>query len=226
MIGSALKDASIICRKDLRLEWRSKIALNHALPFVLAIVMLFAFALDVDSDTLVKATSGLFWVTVLFASNLLIQRSSSVEAQDGIGDALKLSGMSPAGMFLGKTAALFIQLIVIEAVLVTAVVVFYGIEITGVALLAAVVPLTTLSLAAAGSIYGPLAAGLSGRETVLPLLFLPVVAPVLLAATRASEVALERAVGGGWPWVAMLGMLSFMYLALGTLLWGPLLEET
>ena len=64
------------------------------------------------------------------------------------------------------------------------------------------------------------------RDTALPLLLLPVLAPVLLAATSAFNVALGYSAGGGWPWAGMLGIVGALYLALGTAVWGPLLEET
>lgn len=221
-----LRDAWLVCAKDLRLEWRTRVAMTHVAPFVLTVVMIFAFALDVDSDTLERATSGVYWVTVVFAATLLVQRTSMVERPDGLVDAVRLSGLSPAGWYLGKTAALLVLLAAVEILLGVAVVVFYGITLSGWALLISTALVATLAVAAAGSTYGPLAAGLAGRETVLPLLFLPVLAPVLLSATRAFEIALGRGVGGGWSWVALLGMLSVIYLGLGLVLAGPLLEES
>ena len=84
----------------------------------------------------------------------------------------------------------------------------------------------TIGLAAAGSLYGVLAAGLRVRETLLPLLLLPVVAPVLLGATRAFEAALGQSVADGWPWVGLLTIFAVVYLAFGVLAFGPLLEES
>jgi hypothetical protein len=49
---------------------------------------------------------------------------------------------------------------------------------------------------------------------------------VLLAATRAFEIALGDTAGGGWPWAGMLGIVAAVYLILGLAVWGPLLEET
>ena len=83
-----------------------------------------------------------------------------------------------------------------------------------------------LIVEAAGSLYGPLAAGLRGRESVLPLLILPILAPVLLAATRAFDVAFGTVVGAGWPWVAMLGMLAATYVLAGAATAAVVLEET
>ena len=81
-------------------------------------------------------------------------------------------------------------------------------------------------LAAAGTVYGVLAAGLRVRETLFPLLVLPVVAPVMLGATRAWEAALDGVPSEAWPWVQLLGVFGVIYIAIGWLAFGPLLEET
>ena len=221
-----LADAWLIAGKDLRLEARSRVAVTQVVPFVLAVVVLFAFALDPDSGALRRATSGLFWVTVLFASVIIVQRAFAIEREDGITDALRLSGLAPAGIFLGKVISLVVQLLVVEVLLALAMVIFYDVSLGGLALLVTVTVIATVAIAAAGSIYGPLAAGLRVRDTLLPLLLLPVLAPVLLGATRAWEIALGRGVGGGWPWAGMLGIFAVVYLTFGMAVWGPLLEET
>ena len=96
------------------------------------------------------------------------------------------------------------------------------------ALLLASALAATCGLVAVGTLYGGLAAGLRVRDTLLPLLLLPVVAPVLIGATRAFESALGiggRAVSEGWPWVGLLTVFSLAYTALGLVAFGPLMEE-
>jgi len=97
-----MRDAWLVLVKDLRLERRSKVGIAQVLPFAILVLMLFAFALDPDRGVLERATPGLFWVAVLFSSVLTLQRSFGVEAEDGVLDALRLTGMSPAGVFLDK----------------------------------------------------------------------------------------------------------------------------
>ncbi|MDZ7732298.1 MAG: heme exporter protein CcmB [Acidimicrobiia bacterium] len=81
-------------------------------------------------------------------------------------------------------------------------------------------------MAAAGSLYGVLAAGLRVRETLLPILLLPVVAPVLIGATQAFEAAFDGVPAEGWPWVGLLGIFAVVYTAFGSVAFGPLLEES
>jgi heme exporter protein B len=220
------RDAALVAGKDLRIEARSRDATSQVVPFALLVLVLFAFALDPDRGVLTRAAPGLFWVAVLFSAVLAVQRSFAIESEDRARDGLRLSGLDPAGIFLGKAGAVALELLLLEVLLGIGVVVLYDTHLGGGALLAITCVLATAGLAAAGTLYGVLAAGLRVRETLLPLLLLPVVAPVLLAATRASEAALGGAVGDGWPWVRLLTVFAVLYVAFGVLAFGPLLEES
>lgn len=220
------RDAALVAGKDLRIEWRARVATNQVAPFAGLVLVLFAFALDPDRGVLARAAAGLFWLAVLFAALLAVQRSFAVEAGDGGRELLRLTALDPAGIFLGKAAAVAVQLLALEALLAVGVVVLYGVPLRGAALLVATCLVATAGLAAAGTVYGVLAAGLRVRETLLPLLLMPVLAPVLVAATRASEAALGLGLDDGWRWVQLLAAFSAIYLAFGVFAFGPLLEET
>jgi heme exporter protein B len=219
------RDALLVAGKDLRIEARSRVATNQILPFALLVLLLFAFALDADRGLLSSVAAGLYWVTVLFAGLLAVQRSFALEAGDDARDALRLSGMDGAGIFLGKAAAVAAQLLALEVLLALGVIVFYDASVHGAGLLLLTCLLATAGIAAAGTVYGAVAAGLRVRDTLLPLLVLPVLAPVLLAAARASEAALGTTSADGWPWVRLLAVFTAVYVAFGVLAFGPLLEE-
>ena len=220
------RDAVLVLGKDLRIEARSRVVTNQIAPFALLVLLLFAFALDPDSGVLARATAGLFWIAVLFSAILALQRAFGIEATDANRDGLRLSGLDPVGIFFGKCGAVALQLIALEVLLFLGVVVLYGTEVSGPGLLVLTALAATAGVAAAGSVYGVLAAGLRVRETLIPLLLLPVVAPVLIAATRAFEAALDGQTSEGWPWVGLLVGFAVVYLILGTFAFGPLLEET
>ncbi len=222
------RDAVLVAGKDLRIEARSRVATNQVLPFAFLVLILFAFALDADRGLLSTVAAGLFWVTVVFSGILAVQRSFAIEAGDDARDALRLSGLDGAGIFLGKAGAVAAQLLVLEVVLAAGVVVLYDVDPRGLGLLALTCVLATCGLAAAGTVYGAVAAGLRVRETLLPLLVLPVLAPVLLAAARASEAALgspAATLTDAWPWVRLLAVFSTIYVTFGIIAFGPLLEE-
>jgi len=219
------RDATLVASKDLRIEWRSRVGINQIAPFAVLILVLFAFALDPDKGLLTKATPGLYWVAVLLCGLLAVQRSFAVEASDGATDALRLSGIEPSALFLGKAAAVLLQILVLDVVLLVGVTILYGTTFTGWVLVVGTVVSASVGIAAAGTLYGVLAAGLRVRETLLPLLLLPVLAPVLIGSTRAFEAALAGTTSEGWLWFGLLSVFALIYVAAGAALFGPLLEE-
>ena len=218
-------DARLVAAKDLRIEWRARTTLGQVVPFALLVLVLFGFALNANRPTLRLATPGLLWMTALFATVVAVQRSVAVESDDGARRVLLLSGMAPAACFLGKAAAVAVQLLVVEAVLLPGSVLLYGAEVESVVLAAATCAVATVGLAAAGSLLGAVVAGVRAHQTVLPILLLPVVAPVLIAATRAFEDALGTVAVNGWSWVGLLAGFAAVNVALGAVAYGALLED-
>jgi len=173
-----------------------------------------------------RVAPGLFWVTVLLAALLGISRAFSIEAEHGARDGLRLSGLDGSSIFLGKAAALALELLIFEALLTVGVVVLFDVRLGSLVPLVLATLAATVGLAAAGTLYGVLAAGIRARETLVPVLLLPVVAPVLLGATRAWEASIDGITSDAWPWVALLGIFAVLFVGIGMLAFGPLLEES
>jgi heme exporter protein B len=222
--------ARLIAAKDLRIERRSRVLLNQVLPFAGVTMVMFAFALDA-SNVLERVAPGLVWLATLFSLLVLVQRSFAVEGEDGALDTLRVAGVDPVAIYWGKSLALAAQLAVLEVVLIGTAVLLYGADVPlgGVVLLVTTLVTATCGLACVGTLYGGLTAGLSGRETLLPLLVFPVVAPVLIGATRAVESALGTggvALAEGWPWIGLLAVFAVAFGVGGALAFGPLLETS
>ncbi len=219
------RDALLVAGKDLRIEWRSRVALGQVAPFALLVLVLFGFALDAERPALLRFAGGLFWVTVLLSLLLAVQRAYAIESADGAIDGLRRSGIEPASVFLGKTAAVSIQIAVLEVLLGIGIVVLYDARVESPVLLVTAGAAAAVGAAAAGTLYGALAAGTRARETILPILLLPVLAPVLIGATRAFGDALGATAVDGWAWTGLLAAFAALYVAFGTLAFGVLLEE-
>jgi heme exporter protein B len=220
----------LVAAKDLRIEMRSRVLVNQVLPFAAIVMVLFAFALDKD-DLLVRVAPGLLWLATLFSMLVVVQRSFAVEAADGALDALRTAGIPAQGIFFGKAIALGLQLLVLEVLLFLAAFVLYDSRVgfAGVGLLITSALAASCGLGLVGTLYGGLTTGTKGRESLLPLLLLPVVAPVLIGATRATEAALG--VGGismreGWAWVAMLVIYALLFGIGGSIGFGPLVDDS
>ncbi len=218
------RDAGLVAGRDLRIEARSRVTVRQVAPFALLVLLMFGFALDPDRGVLERATPGLYWVTVLFSALLALARSAILDEADGTRDAVRLSALDPAGVFLGKALAVAAELAALEILLGAGVVILYGADPAGVGLLALTCVAATVAVAATGTLYGALVSGLRARETLLPLLLLPVLAPVLIGATRAFEAALDGTPADGWPWCGLLAAFAVLYSVAGALAYGTLLE--
>lgn len=219
------RDALLVAGKDLRVEWRSRVGLNQVVPFALVVLVLFGLALGPDRRVLGPAMAGLFWIAVAFSAVLAIQRSFAIEAADDARDGLRLSGLDAGGIFVGKATAVAAQLLVLEVVLGLVASLLYETPLAGIGILVVSCVLATAGLAAVGILYGVVAAGTRVRETLLPLLFFPLVAPVLIAATKAWDAALAGTWRNGVGWLTVLAVFASAYTAIGTVAFGPLLED-
>jgi heme exporter protein B len=198
------------------------------LPFAAIVIVMFAFAID-DLSLLPVVGPGLIWLATTFSLLVLVQRSFAFETEDAALDALRTAGLPTSALFWGKTLAMAVQLFVLVAVLVAVAVPLYDLRLRpgGIVLLVTTALAATCGLAAVGTLYGGLAAGARGRETLLPLLLLPVVAPALIGATRAVEPALgaDLKVSEGWPWMGLVALFAVLFGIAGTVAFGPLIED-
>ncbi len=218
------RDAALVAGKDLRIELRSRVGLWQVVPFAFLVLVLVAFAIGPDTASLRHAAPGIFWIAVLFSTVLSVQRSVAIESGEGTRDGLRLSGIDPAGIFLGKAAAVGLQLMILQIVLWVGVTFLFNVRVHVVWLAIATSLLATVGLACAGVLYGALSAGLRVRDTLLPILVLPVLAPVLLAGSKAWQSALDGNAGSGAEWLRILIPFALIYLVVGIVLYGPLQE--
>ena len=216
--------------KDLRIELRSRILINQVLPFAAIVMVLFAFALDSD-DLLERVAPGWSgWRRCSACSSSCSGRSPSRPP------TVRSTRFAPPGYQRRASSSASpwrspLQLLVLEALLFLAAFVLYSSRFSGsgLALLITSALAASCGLGLVGTLYGGLTAGTKGRESLLPLLLLPVVAPVLIGATRATEAALG--VGGismreGWAWVALLAVYALLFGIGGSISFGPLVDDS
>lgn len=220
-----------VAAKDLRIELASRVGLGQILPFGVVVLFLFAFAIDPGRGVLGRLAPGLFWVAVLLSMLLVVGRSQANDAAPGVRDALRLSGIDPAHVFAGKVVALAAQLLALELLLAVGVAVLYDLDTsrigaTEAALIALTALATTAAVSAAGTIHGALVAGAGARESLLPLLLLPALAPVLIGATSATEAGVDGVPGEGWGWAGLVALFAVIYMVAGWATYETLMETT
>ena len=224
-----MKHAIVVARKDLLIELRARLLMIRVVPFALLVLVLFAVALD-SEPLILRAAAGLVWLAMLFSSLLIVQRSFDVETNDGAIDVLLTGTVEPAQVYLGKTIAAFVQLVSLAATLVVGAIVLYGASVTAsrVVLLVTTVLCAAAGLASVGTLYGAVVANMNGRDSLLPLLALPVLAPLLIGASRATEAAFGSQTidtASGWAWVGLLAVFAVAFVSAGAAAFGTLMES-
>lgn len=224
-----MRHALIVARKDLLVEVRSRLLIVRVAPFALLVLVLFAVALD-SEPLILRAAAGLVWLAMLFSTMLLVQRAFDIESEDAALDMLLTSTVEPAQVFFGKALAAFVQLVLLGSLLLVGAIVLYGASVSGehIVLLVTIVVCASAGLACVGTLYGAVVVNLTGRDSLLPLLALPVLAPLLIGASRATEAAFGSATidtSSGWAWVALLGVFAVTFGAAGAAAFGPLSES-
>jgi len=176
-------------RKDLRLEWRTKDSINGMLFFSLLIVVVLAMAFDPGSHPVMtrEISGGVLSIAVLFAAMTALNQSWARETQNHVLDAHRMSPAPASALFVGKALANFVFVSAVELVLAPVFAVFYNLHPLGEAWkLLVILPLGTWCLVVNGTFFAALSLRTRHRETLLPLVLLPVSMPALLALIQAT----------------------------------------
>jgi heme exporter protein CcmB len=221
---SAWADATAIAVKDLRVELRARHAAIVIAPFVATFVVAFGLAIGPGVGLLRQTIPGLTWLAGLFAIVLAARRAYESEFADESITGLLLAPIEKSVVFIGKAAALGLQILVVQAFVLTLIALLYGLPGLGSASgLALTVPLGALGLGALGALLGAVASSPRTRESMLPLLLFPLAAPLLLATAGATERAIHGVVAVNW--LSLLAVFDLMFWSLGTLLYGATMED-
>jgi heme exporter protein B len=226
-IRTDLGVAWAIARKDALSELRGRQAAGSTLFFAALVLLLFGFALGPDTRRLTEAAPGLLWLAIVFGGLLTVARLHQLETEDGALDELARYPVERRAIYLGKAIAGLGAMLVLGGVLLPVVAILYGIDLLGAApALVLALVLGSIGFAAVGTFYAGVTVRLRAREVMLPLLMLPVIAPLLLAAVKATAAAL-----GGDPlgelasWLQLLAGYDLVMLLAGAAGYGFLLEE-
>jgi heme exporter protein B len=226
-LRSEARIALAVARKDALAELRGRHATVSTMFFAAIVLLLFGFALGPDSARLAAAAPGLLWLAVVFAGILAVSRLHLLETDDGALEQLALYPVQRRAIYAGKALGGFGVMLVIGAVVLAAVGILFAIDVVSAWLpLLVTIVLGALGVAAVGTFYAGITVRLRAREVMLPLLMLPVLAPLLLGAVKATSAALAGdPFGELGSWLQLLVAFDVIMLAAGLATYGYLLED-
>jgi heme exporter protein B len=177
-----MRDAAALARKDLLLELRGRDTLPAMALFVVAMLVVFRFALPAEQE---GAAAGLLWVAILFTALLGLTRAFVPEREQQVLDALVLAPCDRSAIWAGKLVAVLAFLLAVEAIAVPVFWIFF--QPLGAAALVAML-LANVGICAVGTLLAAMAAAGRARELLMPLLFLPLAIPILVGGVGATVV--------------------------------------
>lgn len=217
-----------ILRKDLALELRTRQSVVAMALFSVTVFILFHFGLNRD-ELDGELASGVLWVTILLAAVLGVNRLFATEREGGALDGVLLAPIDRTAIYVAKATALFLYLVVLELIAIPA----FAILLLGPGLggafpeLLAILALANLGLAAVGALVAGIAAEARSREVVVPLMLLPLVVPVLIAAANATKplLAVSAHPADLGKWLGFMGIFDMVFVLLSVAVFDFLLED-
>jgi heme exporter protein B len=220
-----LKVVLALIRKDLQAELRSRELMATMLLFALLSVLAFSFALELDRVAREEVVSGVLWVTVIFASILGLNRSMAMERENGSMDALLLTPIDRSSIYVGKLIGNYLFTGMVGFVLLPLMTVLYNINMVSLWVILTLL-LGTLGICITGTLLAAMTVQTRAREALLPIVLLPVVLPILLAAVKATTGITSAAPIADWQiWIQILAIVALIYLVLCVLLFAYVIEE-
>ncbi|HSY73313.1 MAG TPA: heme exporter protein CcmB [Alloacidobacterium sp.] len=210
--------------KDIRLEWRSKDAINSMLFFALLVVVLFSLAFDPTRESSRQIAGGILCVATMFASVSALNQAWARELRHQVLDAQRMTPAPANSLFLGKVLSNFLFVTVVELILTPVFIIFYNLHALGNGwLLALVLPLGTWALVVNGTFFAALSIRTRNRELLLPLLLFPLFIPALLGMVLASSYILTGEQDPGL-WIRFLAGYDVIFTTICLLLFEIILH--
>lgn len=224
-MSEALIKIVAIFWKDMLTELRTKEIIVSVLVFALLVLVIFSFAFGTGVDRTEMVAPGILWVALTFGGIIGLNRVFAVEKENSRLEGLMLCPVDRAVIYWGKLASSFTFMLAVAAVLTPIFLVLFNLPIFLPRLALIIIP-ALLGFAAVGTLFSALAANTRARDIMLPILFLPVVVPVIVAAVKATGPVLA-----GRPWEAMstwlqiIVVFDIIYLVVATLVFEFVVEE-
>ena len=210
--------------KDLRMEWRSKDAINSMVFFALLVVVIFSFAFNPTAEESRRIAGGLMWTAFLFSAVVALNQTWARELRNNVLDAYRVSPAPANALFLAKTVGNFFFVVVLEGLMTPLFIIFYELRSIGpVWQLVVVALLGTWALVVNGTFFAALSIRTRNREIMLPLILFPISIPALLAMVDATTSILTGEASPDF-WMKLLAVYDIVFTAICLLLFETVLN--
>ena len=220
-----LRPVLALAWKDVMLELRTKDIVVSVLLFSLLVIVIFNFAINPTPQNVAVVAPGILWVAITFGGVLGLTRAFALEKEQGNFHGLMLAPVGRDAIFFGKMLGIFVFMTVVEVFTYPIFAILFNLSLVVPELLL-VALLATLGIAAIGTVFSAMAVNTRSREVMLPILFLPVVIPLIIGAVEATGVII-RGEGSGdlLRWLPLLAAFDAVFLVVCPIAFNMVVEE-
>lgn len=210
-LAAFLRKVWAVAAKDIRAELRAKEVASTMIVFGLLAVMIFGLAFDLRVPRSEMVVPGILWVIVLFAGVLGLHRSFGAEVDRDTLAGLLLAPVEPSAIYFGKLLSNLLYLFLLELCVLPVLLVMFDVNLFQPLILLGLF-LGTIGYAEVGTFFAALTANSRARESMLPVLLLPVMVPVFMAGVSLTAGILDgRPVSALVPWLAILAVFDGIF---------------
>ncbi len=211
--------------KDILSEIRTKESITSVLVFTLLVIVIFNFAFDSNSETMNLVAPGILWVTFAFAGVISLNRGFLVEKEENCIEGLLACPVPREAVYLGKVFGSLVFMFVVEIIALPIFALLFNIPVLSLQIIVITI-MTTIGFTCVGTLFSAMAVNTKAREMVLPILFLPLVSPIIISAVKASGLALSGEPWGEFStWLGIIGAFDVIFLVASYLLFNFIVEE-
>ena len=214
-----------IGRKDLLLETRNKDIIVAVSAFALLVLMVFTFAIDINQVNAKLTGPGILWASIAFAGVTGLNRAFALELEGNTLEALMLAPISRDLIYVGKMFGNFLFLTASQIIVVPIFAVLFNLAVLRWEILV-ISLLTTIGFSAIGTLFAAMSMRVRAREVMLPLLFLPVVTPLIMAAVESTSHVVND---GSWPeiaqWIQLALAFDIAFIVISAFIFQQILED-
>jgi len=212
--------------KDLLLQWRTRAQFMAIFVFGATALLLFSFAIGPNAQALRQHAAGFLWLGLLLSSTLTLAETFQSEMEQRALEGLLLLPADNRALYYGKALSNWAQLTLLGAALVPVMIILYDAGTTRVLELLGIIVLGAAGLSAPGTLYAAMTSQARARQTLLPILYFPLVVPVLLSAVKATSLLiLGDPMDQARSWAGLLVAFDLIHWSLGGLLFGRVAED-
>ncbi|HEY3375088.1 MAG TPA: heme exporter protein CcmB [Candidatus Aquicultor sp.] len=210
---SATRQIGAIIKKDVIAELRTKEMVVTMVLFVLIIMVAFHFGFGETKD-FAPFAGGLIWIAFLFASTLGLNRSFVHEKDEGCLEGLLLAPVDRPNIFFGKMLGNLIFLTIVEIIAVPLYLGMLNLSVNGsVPLFVGAIVLGNIGICTVGTLLSTISVNSKMRDMLLPVIYLPIMTPILMTAVIATNGAMAGFVGKDGPQMYAQVMSAMKLLA-------------